>query len=135
MKITLSENTDCPQKTQLQKRFEKLWRDVRNKQLANAKLKTELAELAELAELHKIYHEMILPVEQLTEKPYTQLAQRLIIFFSRKSLAQWQRHELSQWIIECIEHIHPLNPEQSYELMTSYNQVLARFSGDGCRGS
>jgi hypothetical protein len=119
MNITLSENTTSPQKSQLQNRFEKLWREVKNKQLANAKLKNELAEL------HKTYHEIILPVEQLTEEPYTQLGQRLIEFFSRKSLTQWQRHELSQWIIECIEHIEPLNPAKSRELTTSYHQILA----------
>jgi hypothetical protein len=104
MHITLSEHTASPQKSPLQKRFEKLWREVKNKQAANAKLKNELAEL------HKTYHENILPVEQLTEQPYTQLAQRLIVFFSRKSLTQWQRYELGQWILECIEHIEPLNP-------------------------
>ena len=121
MNITLSENTASPQKSQLQKRFEKLWREVKNKLLANARLKNELAEL------HKTYHQIILPVEQLTEQPYTQLAQRLIEFFSRKSLTQWQRHELSQWIIECIEHIEPLNPAKFSELTTSYHQVLADF--------
>ena len=121
MHITLSENSASPEKSPLQKRFEKLWREVKNKQRANAKLKNELAEL------HKTYHEIILPVEQMTEKPYTQLAQRLITFFGRKSLAQWQREELSEWIIECIEHIAPLNPEKSQELMTAYHQMLADF--------
>lgn len=121
MHITLSEHTASPQKSPLQKRFEKLWREVRNKQLANARLKNELAEL------HKTYHEIILPVEQLTEKPYTQLAQRLIVFFSRKSLTQWQRHELGQWILECIEHIEPINPLKSHELTTAYHQALGDF--------
>ena len=121
MNITLSTTTVSPKKTKLQKRFDKIWREVKNKQLANAKLRTELTDL------HKIYQERILPVEQLTAEPYTHLAQRLIEFFSRKSLAQWQRHELSQWIFECIEHIQPLNPEKSHELMSSYHQVLADF--------
>jgi len=121
MHITLSENVVSPQKSPLQKRFEKLWRQVKNQQLANARLKNELAEL------HQTYHESILPVEQLTEQPYTELAQRLIVFFSRKSLAQWQRHELGQWILECIEHIEPLNPLKSHELTTAYHQVLADF--------
>lgn len=123
MNITLSETTASPEKTQLQKKFDKLWREVKNKQLANAKLKTELADL------QNIYQERILPIEQLTAEPYAQLAQRLIEFFSRKSLTQWQRHELSQWIFECIEHIQPLNHERSYELMASYQQVLADHLG------
>ncbi|MBV1919676.1 MAG: hypothetical protein KUG73_03270 [Pseudomonadales bacterium] len=89
--------------------------------MANATLKTELTDL------HKIYQERILPIEKLTSEPYTDLAQRLIEFFSRKSLSQWQRHELSQWIFECIEYIQPLNPERSRELMSSYHQVLADF--------
>ena len=121
MHITLSENAVSPQKSPLQKRFEKLWREVKNQQRANAKLKNELAEL------HKTYHEIILPVEQLTEKPYTQLAQRLIVFFSRKSLTQWQRQELGQWILECIEHIEPINPLKSHELTTAYHQALGDF--------
>lgn len=123
MNITLSETTVSPQKTKLQKEFDKLWQAVKNKQLANAKLKTELADL------HKIYQDKILPIEQLTAQPYTQLVQRLIEFFSRKSLTQWQRHELSQWILECIEHVQPLNAQRSCELMASYQQVLADYLG------
>ncbi|MBV1919707.1 MAG: hypothetical protein KUG73_03435 [Pseudomonadales bacterium] len=106
MNITLSENTDSPKKTKLQKRFDKIWGEVKNKQLENAKLKTELVDL------HKIYQERILPVEQLTAEPYSQLAQRLIEFFSRKSLAQWQRSELTQWIFECIDYVQPLDAER-----------------------
>ena len=121
MNIALSENVASPKKTKLQKRFDKIWREVKNKQLANAALKTELADL------HKIYQERILPVEQLTAEPYSQLTQRLIEFFSRKSLTQWQRRELSQWIFECIEYIQPLHSERSRELMASYQQVLADF--------
>jgi hypothetical protein len=121
MHITLSNSTTNPQKTHLQTLFDNLWRDVKNKQQANARLRIELSEL------HKIYHKKILPVEQLTEGPYSQLAQRLIEFFTRKSLTQWQRHELSQWIIECINYIELLNPEKSRELTVSYQQVLANY--------
>ena len=121
MNITLSENAVSPKKTKLQKSFDKIWSEVKNKQLENAKLKTELADL------HKIYQERILPVEQLTAEPYSQLAQRLIEFFSRKSLSQWQRRELSQWIFECIDYVQPLHAERGAELVASYQQVLADF--------
>jgi hypothetical protein len=121
MNITLSKKTTATKKTKVQKRFDKIWRDVKTKQLSNVKLKTELENL------RKIYQKRILPIEKLIEIPYTELAQRLIEFFSRKSLAKWQRQELSQWILECIEDIRCLNPEKSYELMASYQQVLADF--------
>tara|TARA_R110002072_G_scaffold303068_1_gene492527 strand:- start:9741 stop:10856 length:1116 start_codon:yes stop_codon:yes gene_type:complete len=121
MNITLSENTPDQSKSQLQKQFDKLWKEVKKQQTTNEQLKVELEEL------YSIYQKDILPVEKQAETPYTQLTQRLIEFFSRKSLAQWQRHELSQWIFECIERIEPLNPEKSQELMSEYHQTLANF--------
>lgn len=121
MNITLSKNTTNPKKTALQKNFDKLWSEVKKQQLTNSELKTELDDL------HKIYQERILPIEQLTAEPYIALAERLINFFSRKSLSKWQRYELGQWIFECIDHVQPLNPTKSHELMTSYKQVLADY--------
>ena len=118
---TTSADATSLQKNHLQQLFDGLWRDVKNKQQANARLKIELSDL------RKIYHKKILPIEQLSEGPYSQLAQRLIDFFGRKSLAQWQRHELSLWIMECIDTIETFNPEKSGEVKASYQQALATF--------
>lgn len=123
MNITISKSTSNSKKSRsnLQKRFDKLLSEVKNKQKANEKLKLDLNNL------YKIYQDQILPVEQLTITPFSELAERLIGFFGRKSLAKWQREELSQWIMECIEHVDAIDPKASETLFQSYRQEIANF--------
>lgn len=123
MNITISQNTKSSRvkKNHLQNRFDKLFQQVKKKQLANEKLKSDLTEL------HRIYLEKILPKEKVLAKPYSLLTQRLIDFFGRKSLAQWQRQELAQWILECIENVDPTDPQEADNLRQQYQQVLADF--------
>lgn len=123
MNITLSEHTQIQEKSDLQQQFDKLWREVKNKQKNNIKLKEELAQL------YCVYQTKILPLEQLNQLPHVQLTERLIDFYSRKSLTQWQREELSQWIFECIENIEPYHPEKALALTEAYIQTEANFLG------
>ena len=124
MNITISKNASTSKKskkTDLQKRFDKLLRDLKNRQKANETLKSDLSEL------YRVYQDRVLPVEQLSLEPYSDLAERLINFFSRKSLAKWQREELSQWIMECIEHVDSIDSEASDKLYQSYRQGIADY--------
>jgi len=126
MNITLSnKSTDSksnrPKKKRLQKRFDKLLQEIKTKQLENENLRDELSEM------HKIYQDKILPIEQASAKPYSELTKRLIDFYRRKSLSKWQREELSLWIMENIEHISRFDTEICDELHQSFQQVFSDF--------
>jgi len=121
MNITISKKSSTSKKSNLQKRFDKLLRDVKNKQMANEKLKSDLSDL------YQIYQDRVLPIEKLSLVPYSQLAERLIGFFRRKSLAKWQREELNQWILECIDHVDSIDSEASENLFQLYRQAIADY--------
>jgi len=123
MNITISKKSSTQKKSKLQQRFDKLLREVKNKQKANEKLKLDLAEL------YKIYQDRVLPVEKLTIIPHSELANRLIDFFSRKSLAKWQRQELSDWIMECIAYVDAIDSDASEKLYQSHRQAIADYMG------
>ncbi len=99
--------------------FDKLWAKVKKQKQANEKLQLSLDELS------VIYQERILPVERQLVLPYSELIEKLLEFFKRKSLSQWQRQELGVWIMENIEMITPLDREKSRELVEQYYQLLA----------
>lgn len=121
MNIVISKTSPNTQQSVLQQRFDKLVREIKNKQNRNEKLKRDLVEL------YQTYQRDVLPVEKLLMKPYSELAERLIDFFGRKSLTKWQREELGQWIMECIEKVDSMDSEASESLFQLYRQRIADF--------
>ncbi len=123
MNITLSNHKvdNKPQKNADQIRFDKLWKDVKNKQKRNDKLKKEMDALL------ATYRQKVMPVELGLEEPLGLLARRLIEFSSRKSLADWQRAELQDWIVETLHEISQFNAAEAASIGAIYNQAMADY--------
>ena len=121
MLVALSTESKSKKKPHIQREFEKLWEQVRKKQLALDRL------TAEMQDLRKLYDDKILPLEQSLGEPFAQLAERLIDFFPRKTLGKGNRVELEEWIFECIEKVVALGSTRGQELESRYNQALADF--------
>lgn len=127
MNITIStgqrDNKHNKKKNHLQREFDRLWQQVQKRQAANERLRQDLKDLETLYQTH------ILPIEKKKEEPFARLTARLIEFFKRKALAQYQRGLLRDWIMESIEHVGSLNAKRADELTDKYNEALADYAG------
>ena len=123
MNITLSPsaNNSQPEQSADQTRFNKLWQEVKKKQARNEKLKQEMDALL------ATYTQKVMPVELEIEEPLILLARRLVEFASRKSLADWQRGELQDWIAETLHEISQYNAAEAEAISNDYNQVIADY--------
>jgi hypothetical protein len=110
-------------KNKLQARFDKLRQQLLKQQKLNRKFQEELDELVTIYQTH------ILQVDSDFIDPLTLLASKLIDFYSRKSLAQWHREELGDWIIETLGRIDRVEPETAKELHDRVRQVIAGQMG------
>lgn len=110
-------------KNKLQLRFDKLQQQLLKQQKLNHKFHTEVDELTTIyqTQLHQIDSEQVAPLTLLTNK--------LIKFYSRKSLSQWQRVELGEWIVEIIDRIGPLQAKTANELLGLFRQTVANQMG------
>ena len=99
MNIVLSAYAHSPQDEEVadQDRFNNLWQAVKKKQARNEKLKQDMDALM------ATYTAKVMPVELGIEEPLILLARRLVDFASRKSLANWQRSELQDWIARMVK--------------------------------
>lgn len=123
MNITLSDHANNKKTEQKadQSRFNKLWEQVKKKQTRNEKLKQEMETLL------ATYTQKVMPVELGLEEPLIMLAHRLIDFARRKSLADWQRGELQDWISETLHEISQYNVSEAEAISVTYNQVIADY--------
>ena len=123
MNITLSPraNTTQTESSKGQTRFNKLWQEVKAKQARNEKLKQEMEALL------ATYTAKVMPVELGIEEPLILLARRLVEFASRKSLADWQRGELQDWITETLHEVSQYNAAEADAISNDYNQVIAEY--------
>lgn len=123
MNITLSPraNTTPSESNKGQIRFNKLWQEVKKKQARNEKLKQDMDALL------ATYTQKVMPVELEIEEPLILLARRLVEFASRKSLADWQRGELQDWITETLHEVSQYNAAEAESISNDYNQVIAEY--------
>jgi hypothetical protein len=110
-------------KNKLQARFDKLRQQLMKQQKLNRKFQDELDELVTIYQTH------VLQVDSDFIEPLTQLASKLIKFYSRKSLGQWHREELGDWIIETLERVGRVQPETAKELNDNVREVIAGHMG------
>jgi hypothetical protein len=110
-------------KNKLQARFDKLRQQMLKQQTLNRTFQEELDELV------TIYQTQLLQLDSDLIEPLTQLASKLIDFYSRKSLAQWHREELGDWIIEILERIGRVQPETAKELHGKVREIIAGQMG------
>jgi len=101
MKITLSQAIEGkhPKTTPSMKRFRKLWDQAERLKKSNVLFEQKLSDLT--LEVEPLMSET---ESKLCESTHNLLDKKLK-FLSRKSLAQWQRHELLQWTEESLEFL------------------------------
>lgn len=98
-------------------RFHKLWNQAEKLKKENEIFRNQLDALVQRMQTE------ILPVEREAAAEQVPLLKRLLTLGQRKSLSQWQRHELFEWIMELV------GPLQSSGQMTSELQDdIARFN-------
>ena len=83
--------------------FEKMWARAINLKKGNEKLEAELAELVERM------LKTILPKEIENVKAQTPLLQKLLTLGQRKSLTNWERASLDDWICSLTEEFNRMN--------------------------
>ena len=83
--------------------FEKMWARAINLKKGNEKLEAELAELVERM------RKTILPKEIENVKAQTPLLQKLLTLGQRKSLTNWERASLDDWICSLTEEFSRMN--------------------------
>ena len=123
MNITFSDLKDSTlqTKSKIQQKFDRLWLSVKKKQKRNEKLKREMDEL--LLE----YNQTVLPKEKEYITPLCALLEKLTVFYSRKSLAQWQREELGEWFSESIYQLSQYHPEKAHHYAEKFQRVFCEY--------
>ncbi|MGB5454849.1 MAG: hypothetical protein WBO16_17440 [Gammaproteobacteria bacterium] len=110
-------------KSNLQARFDRLQQQLQKQQKLNQKFRAELDELV------TIYHTEVSQMDRELVTPLTQLAAKLIDFYSRKSLSQWHRDELGEWVVENITRIGHVEANSAEELYKRFREVVAGQMG------
>ncbi|MEY8263348.1 MAG: hypothetical protein RPR98_04005 [Bermanella sp.] len=122
MNITLSvASQKNSKKSKIQLKFDRLWTQVKKKQKRNDKFSLEMDELVQ------VYNQSIAPKEKENELPLCALLEKLTTFYSRKSLALWQRDELRQWFHETLDELAHFNSPKAMLYMEEFKQVFADF--------
>lgn len=107
-------------KSKIQKKFDRLWQSVEKKKARNDKLKQDMDGLV------SEYNQTVLPKEKEYIEPLCALLNKLTIFYSRKSLAQWQRDELSEWFSEVICQLSQYSPEKAQHHAEKFQSVFCQ---------
>jgi hypothetical protein len=125
MQILLVDNISGKKhRSPLQKRFEKLYKQLERQKRLNERFTRELDELTNTFRQHTREADL----KQLDT--LIALAKKLICFASRKSLSDWHRNELQDWAEELIfNRITPLDPETAARLSEEYVESMAHAQG------
>jgi hypothetical protein len=110
-------------KSKTQLKFDRLWTQVKKKQKRNDKLKLEMDELVQ------VYNQTVLPKEKEYEQPLCALIEKLITFYTRKSLAAWQRDQLERWFTEVLNQLGQYNPEKAEHYAGQFDKAFADHKG------
>lgn len=107
--------------TKQQALFDKLWQRIERHKKQNQKLREELDSLS------LVYKEQIMPLEMAAKTPVFSLLEKLIDFYSRKSMTKWQRVELTEWISDSLETAFTLDSEKTYALKEQWLLQISDF--------
>jgi len=107
-----------PRQSKIQARFDKLRKRIEREEKRNEKLTRELDELARWLDAHRRQ------IEREVLDASVQLGSRLIEFFKRKSLSNWHREELVDWITEMNEQVSVIDPGAGAELRQHFIDAL-----------
>ncbi len=112
-----------PVDSRTQSRFNKLWQKVQKQQQLNRKFETDIEKLM------AVYQQQCLPLERAVVPEYCRLAERLLELFARKSLAQWHREAMLDWITGLIDKVGSLEPAAADRLLERYKEAVAHCAG------
>ena len=124
MNLVLTQKKSKKNATKNDNSLNHLWNKVEKQRKQNEKLESEMDQLMQT------YQTKILPLEKeclLPEK--TRLVERLIELFSRKSLANWHRDEMADWLRHLVGHITHLDRETGVEMCRKFDDVVANLNG------
>lgn len=108
-------------------RFEKYWRLVQKNIKQNESLKEQLTQLKAR------YVKEVLPTELALHEQIHMECYKLMDFFTRKSLCQWERAALAEWIGENIELLlsHPYYPQEAKsQISADFMTLLAPYGSE-----
>jgi len=125
MKLVLDkQKTGGRRKSRLQERFDKLCKSLERERRRNTRFRHDLDELVE------IFHRRSLENDETVFDDLVALSEKLIAFAARKSLSDWHRRELDEWLRELIDRrISRLEPKIAEQLRLDYREAIARAMG------
>ncbi len=107
-------------KSRLQERFDKLRSRLERQRRLDVRFRQDLDELVET------FHRRSLERDQLVFDDLVALTEKLIVFAGRKSLSDWHRAELDEWLRDLIERRIPqLDRRLAERLRLDYRQAIA----------
>jgi len=119
-----SSNGKKRKKSPLQARFDKLSEQLARKRRQSQRFRKDIDELSETSQRLNIEHDR----KQL--QTLIALADKLTTFSGRKSLSNWHRDELLDWLHELIlMRIAPLEADTAERLRVQYEETMASLSG------
>lgn len=117
------QQTGGRRKSRLQERFDKL-RSTLERQRRRNDFRQDLDELVD------IYHRRSMENDKVVFADLVALSSKLITFAGRKSLSDWHRVELAEWLRDLLERRIPqLDREVAERLRVEYRQAIARSMG------
>lgn len=119
---------DSPSSTdvqsEIQERFKKTWERLKRIQIQNIQFEREFDRVVD------VYCDQVLPKErELLLEPSQRLIEHLIGFIPRKTLPDWQRDELLDWIDRLISNVSRLDSVLADELRAKVILSLEAFAG------
>lgn len=111
-------------KSRLQERFDTLRGALERQRRRNTRFRRDLDELVE------IYHRRSIESDKVVFDDLVAVSEKLIAFAGRKSLSDWHRIELDEWLRDLIERrISQVDREVAERLRSEYRQAIARSMG------
>ena len=111
-------------KSRLQERFDKLRNTLERQRRRNDRFRQDLDELVD------IYHRRSMENNKVAFDDLVALSSKLVAFAGRKSLSDWHRVELDEWLRDMIERrISQVDREVAEQLRMKYRQAVARSMG------
>lgn len=125
MQLVLNkEKTGGRRKSRLQGRFDKLRSTLERQRRRIDRFRKDLDELVD------IYHRRSVENDKVVFDDLVALSNKLIVFAGRKSLSDWHRVELDEWLRDMIERrISQVDREVAGWLRMEYQQAIARSMG------
>ena len=118
------QTTGGRRKSRLQERFDNLRSALERQRRRNVRFRKDLDELVE------IYHRRSIENDKVVFDDLVALSEKLIAFAGRKSLSDWHRIELDEWLRDLIDRrISQVDREVAERLRLEYRQAIARSMG------